>query len=178
MSASEAEIGRLTALCLERGMGQDLNSRALRTLIAAEIEAVEAAYGPKANIETVMPDAHTDVISTLRRISTLTSVSERRRLTDSGVAATLTANVDYRLLDDTRLLRLGAIWGEQCIIAYDARLDQHLRDRVVLDLIRLSLAFSPVSRKTVGPLEIVNADHAQQRQVLLDQITDGRILAL
>jgi hypothetical protein len=179
MSVTDADIARVNVLARERGIGADVHSMVLWTTIAGAIESIEAIAGPKANIDVVLPEVRTDIVRTLRRVDTIMEVSERRLLTDS-LAATLADGADYRLLDDTKLLRIGgaAYWGEQVVISYDAVVDQAVRDRVALDLTKLDLAFRTYARGQVGEGLSTMDDYAERRRALLDQVTDGRVLAL
>jgi hypothetical protein len=148
----------------------------LAGLVEAEVEAVEQLAGsPDAAAQSFIENC-SRVLSLSRPAASVTSVTEARSV--GGDQVTLGAG-DYRQIDEFRLVRLAdganpaSSWGQEVTVAFVPISNTSLRERVVLDLVRLDIDFRTASRQQVAELVLVDGDYASKRRELLSQVTEG-----
>jgi hypothetical protein len=169
-----ADEDRVLALYQDR-----FGSPCAREIARAELEVVERFAGPEMAVETfVHATGHAArVLAVTRPISAIGTVLERRTLDDDP--AELVADADYWQLDGFRLCRVAATWGAYVQIEYTAAVDAALRDRVTVELMKLSASFRTYERMQVGAaINMTAVDHAARRQQLLAELTEGRAVLL
>lgn len=158
----------------------DLPDSTLQTIIDAETEAVERRHGSSSVVETQNAKGIKQLILR-RKPASVTSITERRNFLDDAV--TLSAN-DWRQIGDRVLLRLPDgdnpenDWGEEVVITYTAVVDDNLRDRVILDLVQLSVEFRAFESEKSGDWQGDQGDYKTRREALLNQIREPGLLVI
>lgn len=159
----------------------DLPDETVQLIIDAETEAMERhAVG---TTETELQDGRGLRFLVLKRkAASITSITERRFYT-SDTETVLNAD-DYRLLGGFKLFRLNTgtnpfnDWGEETTIVYTPEVDTNLRDRVVLDLVQLSVEFNAYQAEKAGDWTGNQGDYKERRESVLNQLREPRRLVV
>lgn len=157
----------------------DLPDDTIQLIIDSETEAMERHAGGAT--ETELQDGRGLRFLVLKRkAASITSIDERRFYT-SDSETTLNAD-DYRLLGGFKLFRLNSgtnpfnDWGEETTIVYVPEMDVNLRDRVVLDLVQLSIEFNAYQAEKAGDWSGNQGDYEERRDSVLMQLREPRRL--
>lgn len=156
----------------------DLDDLTLQLIVDAEQEALDRHAGGESVTETHMASGNKKLILR-RRPASIASITERQHILDDAV--TLSAN-DYRQIGQRFVLRLGdgdnpaVSWGAETVVTYTAEVDQNLRDRIVLDLVQLSIEFSAYASEKSGDWTGDQGDYEARRNALLSQLSEPRLL--
>jgi len=154
----------------------DLSDGALQLLIDAEQEAIDKRAGPAASESDLMQAFGARELRLTRDASSIDGVKTRYSADDDQV--TLSAN-DYRLEDKRTLVRLSTgdnpetRWIGKIEVAYTPETDAALRERVLIDLVKVAIEFKGIGFENVGSTSRSFGDHEAMRQRILRQL-DGR----
>lgn len=158
----------------------DLDDDTLNLIIDAETEALERHAGTATEEETQFASGLSIIF--LRRLpAEITTITERRLVTSDPVTL---ADDDWRMSGKFGLRRLSdgtnaaGTWGAEVVIEYVPEIDQRLRDRVLLDLVQVSVEFRAFDSEEVGDWKGEQKDQEQRRQALLAQLREGRSLLI
>jgi len=152
----------------------DLDENMIQLIIDAETESLERAKG-KASVTETHNASGSRKLVLRRKPASITSIAERTNLLDDAV--TLSVN-DWRQIGTRVLLRLpdgdnpAGSWGKEVVVTYTAEIDTNLRDRVILDLVQLSIEFRAFEREKAGDWEGEQESYNERRKVLLNQIRE------
>lgn len=152
-----------------------LDDPTIQRIIDAELEALERAHGNGTRTDIFFPD-HWQFIHLTKPAATITSITERRSLTESAVTL---ATDDYRKITSYTLMRLDTgtnqykYWGAEVVIVYTYAIDQAMRDRILLDLVQLSAEFRAYDEARHDEWS-ERSDYIRRRQALLSQIREPR----
>ena len=158
----------------------DLNDATLGNIIESEVQALERHVGGESATETQFASGLT-VLYLRRKPAQITKITERRLVTSDPVTL---AKSDWRKIGIYGLRRLfdganaASTWGEEVIIEYVPELDHRLRDRVVLDLVQMSVEFRALDKEEVGDWKGEQKDYKKRRNELLSQVREGRSIIL
>lgn len=155
----------------------DLDDATLRTLIDAEIEALQREAGRETETETQFASGLKQIILH-RKPASITSIDERGTLTSDPVTL---ASDDWRQIGQYGLYRAAdgtnpaATWGAEVVIAYVPEIDANLRDRVVFDLVQLAVEFRAFDEEEIGDdWKGKQKDYDKRRKAVLAQVSEGR----
>ncbi len=158
----------------------DLDDATLQTLIDSEIEALNRDAGGTTAVETQLASGLKQIILR-RKPASITNITERIKA-DSDVVA-LTAN-DWRKVGLYAIRRLtdgdnpASGWGAEVVVNYVPEIDEALRDRIIFDLVQLSVEFRAFDSEEAGDWKGEQKDYRQRRKTILEQLTEGRGLVL
>lgn len=156
-----------TSLTTVRGLVEtDLTDAALQDLID---DADAAAEGRAPTGErTVHLAGHTKTLG-LPVPATVATVVEGD--------TTLTVDTDYRLEHDGMTLRrLDRRWGSEVKVTYTPASDEATRTRVVVDLVKLAIAWDGYTTQTAGDWKGDTSGYQRQREEILAGLGRGRAL--
>lgn len=154
----------------------DLTDGALQLLIDAEQEAIDRRAGAAGSQIDRFSCFGAREIQLTRDASAITSVKTRYSADDAQVS--LAAN-DYRLEKPRTLVRLSTgdnpetRWIGKIEATYTPVVDTNLRERVLVDLVKVAIEFKGVGFENVGSTSKSFGDHEAMRQRILRQL-DGR----
>lgn len=149
----------------------DLPDDTIQLIITAETEAMERHAG--SSIATELQDGRgLGALILRRKAASITSITERRLHTSE--TETVLDATDYRLLGGFKLLRLNGTWGEETTIVYVPETDVTLRDRIVLDLVQLSVEFNAYQAEKAGDWSGNQGDYEDRREAVLNQLREPR----
>jgi hypothetical protein len=167
----------LTLAAVKAAVETDLDDAIVKRLLDAAVSAVDRSAG-KATTESETYDASgLEYLPLSRRHTAIGSIVERRRASSDPV--TLSAD-DYREVGDYQLLRLASgtnpasIWGREVVITYTPEVDQEVRDRVAIDLVKVDLEFKVYDKEKVGDWEGDQKSWKSRRRELLTHVREGR----
>lgn len=167
----------LTVEAVRAAVETDVDPATLKRLLDSAVAAVDRAAG-KATSSTATHLAHGLTLLTLRRRRTsITSIVEYRRAASDPV--TLSTD-DYRVVGDYELLRLtggtnsASAWGYQVDVTFVPEVDQDIRDRVAIDLVKVDLEFRSFDSETVGDWKGEQKDWKARRRELFAHVREGR----
>lgn len=133
----------------------DLDDATLQRIIDAETQYLTRRAGGITETETHRAFGLREIV--LRRPpASITSIKERRSIT--GEQVTLAGN-DWRQVGNYNLLRLTGgsnsanFWGQEIVVEYKPEIDEDLRERVLLDLVQLSVEFRGIESESIGDYE-------------------------
>lgn len=158
----------------------DLVDSALTRIINAEDKVIDKRLGELTSISETYLASGLEFLFTKRPIGSITSITERR--VETGDAVVLNAD-DYRQLGSRRLRRLttgtnsATFWGEEVVIAYDPVDRQEIRDRVLIDLVKLTVEFRGLDKETVGDWSSEQQKYQDRRNEVMTDLRDGMVLA-
>lgn len=166
----------LTVPDLRDHVETDLDDAALARLMASEEEAIVEHAG-SATSETQYMDAlgHREI--RLRRDAASITEAATRIHPDEDETV-LSAN-DYRLEPPRTLVRLGdgdngdSGWRGRVRVVYVPAVDADLRDRVLIDLVKLSVEYRGLESERAGDVSQQFGDYTERRRQVLSQL-DGR----
>lgn len=155
----------------------DLPDPALQRILDAEQEAVDRVSSP-----SVVTDRF-DCLGTLRLVLTrqaasISRIGWRRRLDEEEIEL---AEDDYRFEAPFELFRLpggtnpAPRWVGRISVDYLPEADSEDRDRVLIALVRLSLAYEGLTATKVGDESISHLDYSAEREKLLGSLRTRRI---
>lgn len=159
----------------------DLDDATLQTIIDAETEFLTRHVGATGSeIETHRAFGLREIVLK-RKPESITSIKERRHYTSEEV--TLAVD-DWRRVGNFNVLRVAdgtnpaGFWGQETIVEYVPDTDSQLRERVLLDLIQLSVEFRAMDNEEAGDWarEEASDSYARKRRALVRQVTEGRAL--
>lgn len=164
----------------------DLGDAALSRLIEDAEAEINERYGP-IGLRTLMvrggnrliflpgPAEETDIV--------ITETLDGEDTVLTPIADPTPEDGDFRFWYGGRMIeRLdtgahpGAYWGERVLIDYMPRDDSMRRQRVVVDLVKLALAFSGRQQETIGDLSMMSlTDYTKQRERLIASLDSNRM---
>lgn len=156
----------------------DLDDATLQTIIDAESEAIERLAGTDSETETQFASG-LPVIVLQRLPAEITRITERRCVTSEAVEL---QSDDWRMSGRYGIRRLhsgtnaAGTWGEEVVIEYVPSIDYRLRDRVLLDLVQMSVEFRAFETEEVGDTKRSETQGAYERRrhSLLKQLKENR----
>lgn len=154
----------------------DLDDATLQTIIDAETEALNRHAGGDTETETQFASGLKTIVLK-RKPAAITSIIERR--CDTSEPVTLDAT-DWRPVGKYGLRRLfdglnpSGFWGAEVVIEYAPEMDLQLRERVLFDLIQLSVEFRAFESEEVGDWSGDQVEYEKRRNGLLAQVREGR----
>lgn len=154
----------------------DLDDATLTLILNAETEALEREVGAESEVETHLATGNKKLVLR-RKPESIDEIVERRHLLDT---TTTLSGDDYRILGERILYRLGDgtnpedTWGDEVVITYTAEIDSNLRDRVLIDLVLLSVEFSAYKKQDVGDWTGDQGDYFDRRKKVFAQIREPR----
>lgn len=158
----------------------DLVDSALTRILTAEDKVIDKRLGDLAAVTETYLASGLEFLFVKRPIATITSIAERRSETDDPTV--LDAD-DYRQLGNRRLRRLtsgtnpATYWGEEVIVVYDPVNRQEIRDRTLIDLVKLNVEFRGLDKEKVGDWEGEQQKYQDRRDEVLRDLDDGLPLA-
>ena len=158
----------------------DLDDDTLNLIIGAEAEAIDRHAGGESASETQFASG-LSLLYLRRKPAEISKITERRAVTSDSVTL---ANDDWRQVGSNGLRRLSdgtnqnSTWGAEVVIEYTPELDHRLRDRVLLDLVQMSVEFRAFDEEEVGDWKGKQKDFEKRRNALLAQIREGRSILL
>jgi hypothetical protein len=166
----------LSVAQLREHVETDLSEDALARIKAAEDEAIVTRAG-SASSETEYMDAlgHREI--RLRRdAASITTAATRAHPDEDEVEL---AADDYRFEPPRTLVRLGngtngaSGWLGRVRIVYVPDVDASLRDRVLIDLVKLAIEYRGLKAESAGDTSQTHAEYTAERERVLSQL-DGR----
>lgn len=158
----------------------DLDDATLQTLIDAELEALDREAGGATAAETKLASGLKQIILR-RKPDSITGITERFTADSDAVAL---ASNDWRQVGLHTVRRLtdgdnpASAWGAEVVVSYVPEIDQALRDRIVFDLVQLSVEFRAFDAEEAGDWKGTQKDFDTRRKAVLAQLTEGRGLIL
>lgn len=90
---------------------------------------------------------------------------------------TLTVTIDYLLVESNWVIeRVGGNWGNRVRIEWVPRNDVARRDRVAIDLVRLSLSYSALTAQREGDFSSTHPDYQLEREKILSGLNGGKMV--
>lgn len=170
---------------VETGLVDD----ALARLLVDATEEVEARFGTDANVtEILAPGGSTIILK--RRASAIVSVD---LLDSSGASYQTLGASEYRLRSGRILDRMsGGTTGYDWVREYDAPgygstevkvvytpvSEAALRNRVIIDLVRLGVKYEALANEKIGDYSMTSADYLKERERLLQAVSNRRGLRI
>ena len=154
----------------------DLDDATLRTIIDAEVEALEREAGGDTAVETKLASGLKQIILR-RKPDSINNITERFNA-DSDLV--LLAQNDWRQVGLHTVRRLAdgdnpaSGWGAEVVVSYVPEIDQALRDRVIFDLVQLAVEFRAFDSEEAGDWKGEQKDFDARRKAILAQLTEGR----
>lgn len=161
---------------LRQHIETDLSDEALALLIDAEREAINKHAGSSDSQTDRMHAFGARELMLTRDAAAVESVKLRYSADDDELEL---ADNDYRLEPPRTLVRLSGgpngdfRWIGKIEINYFPVADYALRERVLVDLVKLAIEFKGLDEETVGSTERTFADYEASRRAVLSQL-DGR----
>jgi hypothetical protein len=154
-----------------------LTDEALGRLIADAVEEVEGRWGTDAEQTVLMDGSGLRLLRLLRPALTITSVNEQRNSWSEELL--LVAGEDYELRPGGRVLERipgwgWSYWGQRVTIVYTPLPEISLRDRVVVDLVRLAVEYEGLTSVKVGDYSATHSDYLKERERLLAAVAFRR----
>jgi hypothetical protein len=159
----------------------DVPDSALQRYIDDAESEIDYQYGDVSSAtETFDIEAPSNVLYPSRRVQSVTKVTERYKLLSWNTVEeeVLSAN-DYRLVNEIRLDRLQTgdnprnSWGDQVVVEYTPKDKSKQRDGVVIDLVKLTLAFEGVDKHSLGDYSATQGEYEQKRRDILSRLAMG-----
>lgn len=158
----------------------DLDDATLQTIIDGEIEALNRDAGGDTAVETQFASGLKQILLR-RKPESITKIEER--VTADSDPVTLASN-DWRRVGLHTVRRLtdgdnpASGWGAEVVVTYVPEIDVALRDRVIFDLVQLSVEFRAFDSEETGDWKGEQKDYDKRRKAILAQISEGRGLIL
>jgi len=155
----------------------DLIDDALTRLIEDADEEIIARGGAAASYPYDTPGGGARIVLP-RKASAIVSISERILNTDYALAA-----ADYSLFSDGRTLERrvdgtypSSFWRGHVSIVITPVLETALRKRILIDLVKLAVAYSAISSKSVDGVSLTALpDYQVERNRILGGLSRGRL---
>lgn len=152
----------------------DASDTTLQRLIADAVAAIAGRCGDAASVTRQLM-GNSPILRLDPPVGTLTSVTE----IDGDNTETVIDNDDVRLLYGGRVIERedGGYWGYRVRVAYTPVNDAARRDRVTIDLVRLSLTYSALSSEGAGDFRASHVDYQRERTRLISELVTPWLLA-
>ena len=176
-----AETGFTVAQLRAFGVTTALSDATLQTLLNAAFDSIDEAIGPPGDIEE-RQTVHGDLLMLNRTAASVTSVAEHDRWTPIALATD-----DYELSRSGHVLirlRTGTnpswCWRGRVRVVYTPVDDTANRIRVAIELVKLSITFSPgLASQTIGTwgeAYATGVPYPEQRAAILASLSDGAMI--
>lgn len=158
----------LTPANVREHVDTDLLDPAIQRLLDDADGEILKRYGPHAGAVTEVIDGRSGVISVSRRISAITSVTEREGTTDTVLAAN-----DYETWYGKVLARLTTgtnpsdEWAGRVTVIYTPEDEAAMRRRVELDLVKLAIEYDAIRSESAGDYARTLPEYQQERDAIL-----------
>lgn len=164
----------LTVAEVRQEIETDLSDEAIQRNIDEQEQCLDRQIG-KYDIQTdeiENDEPLPDILFLSRKAKSITTVIERVNDTDTILAAD-----DYRLkYNNTCLERLNTgtnartYWGNYVKIIYTPESDVNIRKGVIIDLLKLKLAFNGQKREEIGDYKTEALEYEQQRKIIINRL--------
>ena len=168
----------ITIAELKTHVETDLSDAALQRVIDGQERAIFGKYGDHDSASEVFEETFSKVIFPGRKVSAITSITERVGDTD-----TVLSSDDYEVITGGgRIDRLGTgtnpatYWGDRVTVVYTPVDTSALRIQVLIDLCILTLAFNGLKRESTGDYSSEAKEYNKERRELLSTL-QGRSYA-
>lgn len=150
----------------------ELSDQGLQRIIDDIESEIEYRYGDNTSkIETYDTNRVERYVYPARRVASITSVVERWGTTDYTLSAD-----DYELVNNIRIDRIPGgtnswnYFGDQVTITYVPESDKARREMVIVDLVKLSLAYNGVDSEKFGDYSMSQSEYQGKREDLLSRL--------
>lgn len=155
-----------------------LSDASLAVLVADATAEVTARFGTDATITVDLPGRWGTMLKLQRPASAIISVAE---YTDQNLLIATLASTDYRLRNNGRILEriTGGLWSRvywaySVHVVYTPSVESDLRNRVIIDLVRLAVQYDTFDEATVGDVKTKQADYLRERERILMGMSNRR----
>jgi hypothetical protein len=159
----------------------DLGDEALGRIIADAVEEVEGRYGDDAEMTVLLYGEGSCLLRFQRPVASVTSAKEYDRF---GILETTLTSTDYRVVRGGRLIErllsgpnpVRGVWAPRVEVVYTPIPEISLRDRVVIDLVKLACQYNGAQEEDFGSNEYRYklSDYGEEREKLLSSISRHR----
>jgi hypothetical protein len=147
-----------------------LADEALIRLIADATEEVENRFGTDAEKTVILDGYGCHLLRLLRPALTITSIVEQRNAYSEALP--LTVVEDYELRPGGKLIeRLPGwgwyTWGRRVTVVYGPIPEISLRDRMVIDLVKLAVQYNALKTESIGDYASSSLEYTEARECIL-----------
>lgn len=156
-------------------LATDLDDAALSLIIDAEEAEIVRRFGPHAQSGTVS-EFHAGYNRRLylhRPATAITSVVEEWPYYGLGTDIVTLTPDDYTLRGNRFLERVNGMWGRYVTVVYTPVSDDAQRKIVLIQLVKLAMAYTGLETELVGDTEITYREHFAERETVLRQLARG-----
>jgi hypothetical protein len=155
-----------------------MDDTALQRILDDAAQEVLSRFGTDASRTVRLNGTGRSTVRLVRPALTLTSVAEYN---SQGTLLYTLAGTDYELQNDGRTIRrlTGGLWASgywsyTVQVIYTPQPELALRDRVIIDLVRLACSYSAQSSEKIGDYQANHVDYLNERERLLQAVKNRR----
>jgi hypothetical protein len=158
----------------ERGVETDLTEEALDAFIAAaeaDVRQVAGPVGPRVEAFTTYP--RTSLLFLSQPATTITELRAGDTLTSLAVVP----STEYRLRPNGYIVERydAEQWPRRVEVTYQPADDLALRESVVLQLVKLALAYEGLRGSAGGDFRVEHVEYPAERERILSRLQGGRL---